>query len=377
VSERVPTSGGGLKKKRGINKKLGLKSYRKKKYIKAVSYLEKALTENKNDPEVYLFLGNASLLTGDLDGARRYFRGGLLVNEKDAELQRGLSYVYVSDERIEDAISLWGEILQSNPQERSIKQLLSRLRESEDVSSFVDTIDLHRFLTTRVPLYHKLKPYILSLSISFGLLIVIVLFYVTPLYQKTLQRFYPEIVELNEIELPLDEAFIDVEPIEALYSFSEEEVRDNFTEIKKYIYRDKINSAIISLNRIMLSNASVAVKERFRILFTFIDPPDPLSIDYNPHYFEIMKEPAVFEGAYVRWTGKIANLEKDDEEIQFDLLVNYENEDTIEGIAHVSISGVYYIENRQDIEVFGTIRGYEKESGKLLVSGILIRDLRG
>jgi hypothetical protein len=365
------------KKKRAINKKLGLKYYRKKQYVKAVSYLEKALTTNKNDPEVYLFLGNASLLTGDLDGARRYFRGGLLVNEKDTELQRGLSYVYLNDERIEDAINLWGEILSRDPGEKSIKQLLSRLRETEDMNSFAETVDLKSFLTASVPLYHKLKPYILSLSISFGLLVIIVLFYVTPLYQRTLQRFYPEIVELNEIELPVDEPFIDVEPGEALYSFSEEEVGESFVQIKKYIYRDKVNSALVSLNRIMLSNASLAVKERFRILFTFIDPPDPLSIDYNPHFFEIMKEPAVFEGVYVRWTGRIANLEKRGEDIQFDLLVNYENEDTIEGIARVSISGVYYIENRQDIEVFGTIRGYEKESGKLLVSGILIRDLRG
>jgi hypothetical protein len=117
------------------------------------------------------------------------------------------------------------------------------------------------------------------------------------------------------------------------------------------------------------------VKERFRILYTFIDPPDPLSIDHNPHFYEIMKEPAAFENVYVLWTGKIAGLEKEDEDIQFDLLVNYENEETIEGIAHVSINGVYYLTNRQNVEVFGTVNGYERETGKLIVSGILIRDL--
>lgn len=364
-----------MKKKRGLSKKLGLKHYRKKQYVKAVSFLEKALTENKNDPEVFLFLGNASLLTGDIEGARRYFRGGMLLRENDIELMRGLSYVYLREERIEDAISLWGEILDKNPREKSIRQLLSRLRQSDDFRSFVRSINLNNFLSAGIPLYTRLKPYILSLSISVGVLILIVIFYATPLYQRALQRFYPEIVELDAIELPAEEAVIDSEPEGALYSFSEDEIKTSFVRVKKYIYRDKINTAVIALNRIMLSNASPLVKEKFKILYTFIDPPDPHSIDYNPHFFEVMKEPAVFEGVYVRWTGKIAGLKKEGEDISFDLLVNYENEDTIEGIAHVTISGTYFLENRQNVEVFGKIIMYERDLGKLMISGMLIRDL--
>jgi hypothetical protein len=366
-----------LKKKRGVNKKLGLKYYRKKQYREAVSYLEKALAENRNDPEVYLFLGNASLLTGDLDGARRYFRGGLLIRDDDPELKRGLSYVYLTDERIEDAISLWGQILDKNPREKGIKQILARLRESEDMGSFSQSINLKQFLTARIPLYYKMKPYVLSLSISLGILVLILIFYLTPLYEMTLHQFYPEIVELDSVELPQEEPFIETGSSEALYSFSEDEIRSSFQQIKKYIYRDKINAAVISLNRIMHSNASVGVKERFRILYTFLDPPDPMSIDYNPHYYEIMKEPVVFEGVYIRWTGKIANLEKEGEDVDFELLVNYEHEDTIEGVAHVSITGTYYLSNRQNVEVFGTIGGYDRDTGTLRIRGIFIRDLQG
>ncbi len=289
---------------------------------------------------------------------------------------KGLSYVYLQDERIEDAISLWGEILDKRPHERIIKRALARLRESDDIESFARSIDVRDFLTAKTPLYDRLKPYILSLSISFGIIIVAVVFYVTPLYQKTLERFYPEIVSLNTITLPQDAVILESESTEAMYSFSEEDIKTGFVRIKKYIYRDKINAATISLNRIMLSNASPPVKERFRILYNFLDPPDPLSIDYNPHLYEIMKEPAAFKGVYVLWTGRIANLDKKGEDITLDLLVNYENEDTIEGIAHVTLRGTYYLENRQNIEVFGSIDSYDRETGKLNVNGILIRDLR-
>jgi hypothetical protein len=361
---------------RDIDKKQGLKYYRKKQYVKAVSFLEKALTNRKDDREIYLFLGNASLLTGDLEGARRYFRGGLLVKEDDTDLMKGLSYVYLQDERIEDAISLWGEILDKRPQERIIKRALARLRESNDIHSFAQSIDPRDFLTAKTPLYDRLKPYILSLSISFGIVIIVVVFYTTPLYQKTLERFYPEIVSLNKITLPQDSAILESESTGALYSFSEEDIKTGFVRIKKYIYRDKINAATISLNRIMLSNASPPVKEKFKVLYNFLDPPDPLSIDYNPHFYEIMKEPAVFKGVYILWTGRIANLDKKGEDITLDLLVNYENEDTIEGIAHVTLRGVYYLENRQNIEVFGSVGLYDRETGKLNVNGILIRDLR-
>ena len=46
--------------KRDFNKKQGLKYYRKKEYIKSISLLEKALRENKNDYEIYLWRGGTT-----------------------------------------------------------------------------------------------------------------------------------------------------------------------------------------------------------------------------------------------------------------------------------------------------------------------------
>jgi len=364
-----------LEKKRDYNKRLGLKYYRKNQYVKAVSFLEKALRQKKDDPELYLFLGYASLYSNDVEGARRYFRGGLLVKEDDQELLKGLAYLYLKDERIEDAISLWGEVLEKNPHEKVVKRALEKLRSSEDVRIFIKSMKPDDYLSAKIPLSIKIKPYLLGLSVTAGLVILAVLFYVTPLYQKALQRFYPEIVALQQVSLPADTAVIQDDGSEALYSFTGEEIKASFTRIKRYIYRKKTNTAIISLNKIMLSNASPLVKERFKILYTFIDPPDPLSVDYIPRLYEIMKEPAAYKGVYILWTGKIANLDKKGDKISFDLLVNYENEDTIEGIAHVSISGTYYIENKQNVEVFGTYSGYDTGKGKLMINGIMLKDL--
>jgi tetratricopeptide (TPR) repeat protein len=362
-----------LSSKRDYNKQQGLKQFRKRQWVKAISFLEKAL-KGRKDPQVYLFLGYASLFTHDVDGARRYFRGGLLEREDDPELLKGLAYVYLKDERIEDAISLWGEVLEKRPFDKQVQKALERLRTSEDLEKFAGEAKLGDFFSPRLPLLVKLRPYLLGMYITVGVVAFGVVFYATPLYRKALTRFYPEIVELDRVELPEGPVIEEVAK-DTLYSLTEDEISEQFVQIKKQIYKKRPNSAIILLNKVINSNASPLVKERFEILYTFIDPPDPLAIDYNPHFHEIIKEPKIYQGVWVLWRGRVANLKKEKESARFDLLVNYEDQDTIEGIAHVDIDGVYYIENRQSVEVFGYYDGYDTETGRLLVHGILLRDL--
>ncbi len=359
-------------KNRGRSKKQGIKLFRKKRYREAVSLLEKALSENGKDPDIHLYLGYASILTGDWEGARRYFRSGLELSENHLELMKGLAYLYLRDERVEDAISLWGEILENRPRERNIRRSLQLLRESEDVRTFAQKLKPEDYLTIRAPLSERLKPYRTGLLIAAGIIIVLAVFFLTPLNRKVLQRFRPDMAELEEITLPPDQITV---AGDARYSLSEDAVRSEFVRIKKYIYRNKVNTAIIALNRVMLSNASPLVKERFKILYEFIGPADPLSLDSNPDFSSVMKEPDLYLGAYVLWTGKIAGLEKEGERITFDLLVNYENEDTIEGIAEVGIEGVFHLANRGNVEVFGTCGRLEGEKGRLKIRGIFIRDL--
>jgi tetratricopeptide (TPR) repeat protein len=363
---------GAVGKNREYNKRQGLKAFRKRQWVRSISYLEKALTE-KSDPQVLLFLGYASLFSNDLDGARRYFRGGLEVSENGLELLKGLAYVYLKDERVEDAINLWGEVLEKRPNDRQAQRALQRLRSAEDLKRFAEDARTRDFFSPQLPIFIKLRPYLLGLCITAGIAILVVIFYTTPLSKKVLSRFYPRIVELEEVDFP--EGPVTEAEGGALYSFTEEEIAKAFVQVKKHIYRGRPNSAIILLNRIMNSNASPLVKERFEILYKFIDPPDPLAIDYNPHFHEIIKEPEVFIGVWVSWKGRVANLKKSGDSVHFDLLVNYEGQDTIEGIAHVDIDGIYRIENRQSVEVFGYYTGYDADTGKLLIQGMLLRDL--
>lgn len=364
-----------VKKNTTSNKKKGLKYYRKKQYIKAISYLESALREDKTDPQIYLYLGYSSIKTDDIDGARRYFKGGLFHSEGNIELLKGLSYIYLKDERVEDAISLWGEILNKHPMDRKIKKALQKLRMAENIEEFIESSKAEDFFSMKPPFYTRIKPYITGISILAFVIVVGLIFYITPLYQKVLNKVFPEAAKLKQIELPLDQKLSEESAEKVLYYFTDKELKNSFIKIKRLIYRNKMNEAIILLNKIMNSNALPLTKEKFEILYKYIEPLDPLSIDYNPEYYEITKDPVAFKGVYVLWNGRIANLVKVKNGIEFDLLVNYINEDTISGIAHVKLVGKYYLENRQKVEVFGIYRDYDKKNGKLLIDGLLIKTL--
>ncbi len=356
-------------------KKRGLKYYRKKKYKKAVYFLEEALRSKKDDPQIYLYLGYSSLRLGDNDGARHYFKSGLITNEGDVDLMKGLAYVYLKDDRIEDAIGLWGEILDKKPGDRKVKQALKRLRLSDDVEKFVEDSNPEDFLSMKPPFWVKLKPYITGISIVVAVIIFAAAFYVSPLYDRALKKFFPKVVELRSVKLPQQKEFVTQNGEKALYYFKNEELKHYFVKIKKYIYKNKVNRAIILLNKIMNSNALPQVKEKFKVLYNFIEPPNPLSIDYNPQYYEIIKDPVAFRGVYILWSGRVANLIKGRDFIEFDLLVNYIDEDTIAGIAHVKIPGKFFINNRMKVQIFGRYTGYDKKTGKLFIEGILLKRL--
>ena len=359
------------------DKKLGLKYYRKKDYKKALSYFEQALRKDKEDPQIYRFLGYCSLFIGDFDGARRYFKGGLLVDEDNIELMKGLAFVYLKDERIEDAIGLWGEVLQKNKRDRMVKNALKGLRESEEPLIFIENVKPQELMNMRPPLSTKIKPFITAGIITLAVFIIGVLIYFTPVYNKILRTFYPDYFELKSITLPREEAMTSPGLGDALFTFSDQEIEKYFVRIKKDIYRGRYNSAIILMNKVMQSNAHPLVKERFGILYDFLEPPDPLSLDINPGLSEVLKQPVVYKGIYVLWKGRIANLKKSKEGASFDLLVNYINEDTVEGIAHVDAVGTYYLQSKQMVEVYANFTGRVEPGGRVILKALLIRDLGG
>ena len=72
-------------------------------------------------------------------------------------------------------------------------------------------------------------------------------------------------------------------------------------------------------------------------------------------YAAVAKQPAVYDGAFVVWTGKTANLKISKTSVSFDLLVGYDQEKQLEGIVPVTLPFAADISNGSAVVVLGQV----------------------
>jgi hypothetical protein len=132
------------------------------------------------------------------------------------------------------------------------------------------------------------------------------------------------------------------------------------------------NLAVVEANRILLSNASVRVKQQARLLKGYALRPSFTTIRDSFPYSVVVREPALYDGCAVVWRGKLANLAVGEKSISFDLLVGYENERELAGIVPVALDFAVQLENGIPLEVLGDVAFAE---GLLSLRGISVHRL--
>jgi hypothetical protein len=135
----------------------------------------------------------------------------------------------------------------------------------------------------------------------------------------------------------------------------ESEVRQVFQKAKNELLTYKDNLAVVDINRILLSNAAPAVKERARMLKGFVTPATFDTVKDAYAYAAVTKQPALYDGASVVWKGKVANLKVAKDSIGFDLLVGYDQEKQLEGIVPVTVPFAADLANGSAVEVLGQV----------------------
>ncbi len=178
--------------------------------------------------------------------------------------------------------------------------------------------------------------------------------------------------EVAGIELPVDLPRFTEETAGARYTMSEKQVRQTFQKVKDEMLAFHDNLAVREANRILLSNASVPVKERARLLKSHAVRPSFTTVRDPFPYREVAKEPLLYDGCAVGWRGKLANLSIGEQSLSFDLLVGYEAETELAGIVPVTLDFPVQVENGIALEVLGTVSA---AGGSLALNGISIHRL--
>jgi hypothetical protein len=140
-----------------------------------------------------------------------------------------------------------------------------------------------------------------------------------------------------------------------LILLSEKEVRQAFQKAKSYLLAYRDNLAAVEINRLLLSNASPAIKERARMLKGFVTQASFDTLKDGFPYAAVSAQPALYDGCTVRWRGKIANYKVGKDSLTFDLLVGYDQEKELEGIVPVTLQFAADLSNGQALEVLGQV----------------------
>jgi hypothetical protein len=160
--------------------------------------------------------------------------------------------------------------------------------------------------------------------------------------------------EFAELSLEPDESALDRDAV-ARYVLTEREIERLFDEMRENFQNHRDNLVRREVNRIALSNASEQVKLRASFLLDYLQEPDFTTFGDGFSYETVSSDPPLHDGTYVRWRGRIANLDVGEDVIRFDLLVGYETGQVLQGIVPVTLEFAVVLRNNDPVELIAQV----------------------
>jgi tetratricopeptide (TPR) repeat protein len=334
--------------------------FRAGKYAEVIHHLEPQIFAYRENSRFYELLGYSCLRTGDYGGAQSYLSRSAQLDRDNARALDGLAVAELKRRRPTDAIQTWLDALDVDPGDTWAKRGLNLVRKSENPVALGQELterELRNLLPPEPRKRRTLRR--IALGVTGVALLLGVSFVVArsgvleELETFTESRGEPrpgeEEVRFNEAP----ESWLSYEG-EFRYVFTAAEAEERFDRAVEYFHDFRDNLARREINRILSSNAADPVKERARLLIDYMQEPDFADFQDNFSYAEVAAEPWLYEGCYVRWRGRVANLEIGDT-IRFDLMVGYEDGRVLEGVADVRVPFGVSLDAGESVELIGRV----------------------
>jgi tetratricopeptide (TPR) repeat protein len=324
--------------------------FRARRFPDVIRLLEPEVFRYRENFEYFRTLGLACLHTGDFGGAFSYMSRALQLREDDLTMALGVAAVHFRRAEHENALKRWLEVVEHQPANAVARRGLELLRRGMTPDGLQEFIDAGRLKT----LFPPLPPRVRLMPVAAAALGVLLLAGVVYLGLRVARPGNPDRPGVSVIEMPTGVPFVDV-GTDFTFVLKESEVRQVFEKAKSELLAYRDNRAVVDINRILLSNAAPAVKERARMLKGFVTPPSFDTARDTYSYDVVSRQPALYDGAAVIWTGKVANLSIGKTQITFDLLVGYDKEKELQGIVPVVLPFAADLGNGDAVRVLGQV----------------------
>lgn len=155
------------------------------------------------------------------------------------------------------------------------------------------------------------------------------------------------------------------------YVLSRSQVLDDYGEAVKLFMAYRDEGAKLKLNRILESNASEPVKNKARILISFMGVPGFDTLKDRFSYAEVIRDPFLYRDCHVIWRGMASNLELEQNHTSFDFLVGYDTYRIMEGIVQVDYEFAIPVNPERPVEILGRVVPVQQERG-LRIQGVAL-----
>ena len=344
------------------------KLFRARKFPDVIRLLEPEVFRYRESFDYFWLLGLSCLHTGDLGGAFSYISRAHQLQHDDVGALLGIAAIHFRRAENESAIKRWLEVLELQPSNAVARRGLDLLRRGLPQDKLQEFIDSGRMRTLYPPLPPR-RSAATILVIVLGVMIVAGLGYLGYRVTRTQPVERPGV---SGIEIPSDLPRLVDTGTNFPFTLTEKEVRQVFQKARKLLLDYRDNLATVEINRLLLSNATLPIKERARMLKGFVTQPTFDTLRDGFPYSRVSIQPSLYDGCSVSWRGKVANLKTGKDAMSFDLLVGYDQEKELEGIVPVVLPFAAELSNGIALEVLGQVQA---QRDRLSLQGISVHRL--
>ena len=340
------------------------KYLKKRQFSKVINLLEPHILEYRQSFQFFYILGVACLYQGDIGGCEEYFQSARHIKMNDVNLILGQAVLFLKKCRIEKAIEYCVDAINLEPENPRPKKFLKLLEKYGDV----DTITEWNYNGKIKAFYPELPrksflPQVL-ISVASVALLVGAFFLIRPLVKLDNRA------DLSNFSLSYqDKSNLTEKNIASSvykYILTQSEVERIYEDAKKFYNTYNDNEAQRCINILLNSNASASIRQKARQLMDYLEEPvfDSKLEQYS--FSEVSKDLHLYQDCYVIWTGRVTNVNSNENFFNADLLVGYEDMKKIEGIAPLQLSSEILVNPEKPLKVLAKI---SINDGRLLLLG--------
>jgi len=347
---------------------------RRKNYDGAIKILESEANRYHGSFTYYYLLGVSYLYSRIFGVALTYLRHAYKLKMRDTNTLLGLAVLYLNHGDTDKAVDLYLEVQSIDNSNKIAKKALKTIRKfpgQEKISAWIDSGKL----SSLFPAFPKVDITRKSLALVALTGVVVVCIAIGIAQITGLTSFGRGTREIPAgIALTAEERDTPVQ-VGGVYRYvlTRSQVLDNYNEALRLFAEYRDDAARVRLNRILESNASEPIKNRARLLISYMEIPGFDTLRDRFSYSDVISDPFLFRNTHVIWRGMATNLNIQQNHTSFDFLVGYDTFRTMEGIVQVDYDFAIPINPERPVEILGRIIPISTERGvDIRIQGVAI-----